>query len=126
MLQGWPWTKAFVWCLRDALYYDNNPDSFNAALVTNSSLAGMAFNIFYPFVYIIYLSVQFARVLVARTLRLLTLAGGEKKKKPDVAPNPCSLCRLKNRRCDRKLPQCLECARSGPLQSSMSICRDFR
>lgn len=108
MLQAWPSTRRLVWCLRDALY-DNNPDSFNAAFVTDGSLAGMAFNIFYPFAYIIYLSVQFARVLVARTLRLLMLTGGETK--PDAAPNPCSLCKLKNRRCDRKLPQCLECAR---------------
>ncbi|KAL7814394.1 hypothetical protein V8C26DRAFT_403675 [Trichoderma gracile] len=110
MLQDvWPSTKSLVWCLRDAFYDNTNPDSFNAALVTNSSLAGMAFNIFYPFVYIIYLSVQFARVLIARTLRLLMLTGRDKK--PDVAPNPCSLCKLKNRRCDRKLPQCLECTR---------------
>ncbi|KAL6874256.1 hypothetical protein HDV57DRAFT_504340 [Trichoderma longibrachiatum] len=108
MLQAWPSTRRLVWCLRDALY-DNNPDSFNAAFVTDGSLAGMAFNIFYPFAYIIYLSVQFARVLVARTLRLLMLTGGETK--PDAALNSCSMCKLKNRRCDRKLPQCLECAR---------------
>ncbi|TFB07092.1 hypothetical protein CCMA1212_001245 [Trichoderma ghanense] len=111
MLQVRPSTNGFIWCLRDAFCDNNdNPDSFSAALVTNSSLAGMAFNVFYPFVYIIYMSVQFARVLVARTLRLLMLTGGETKP-PDVASNPCSFCRLKNRRCDRKLPQCLECTR---------------
>ncbi|PTB68483.1 fungal-specific transcription factor domain-containing protein [Trichoderma citrinoviride] len=99
MLQVRPSTNGFIWCLRDAFYDNNNPDSFNAALVTTSSLAGMAFNIFYPFVYIIYLSVQFAELLVSRTLRLLMLTGGEKKKKqPDVASNPCLSCKLKNRR----------------------------
>ena len=121
MLQVRPSTNGFIWCLRDAFYDNNNPDSFNAALVTTSSLAGMAFNIFYPFVYIIYLSVQFAELLVSRTLRLLMLTGGEKKKKqPDVASNPCLSCKLKNRRCDRRLPQCLECTRSET--TSMVIC----
>ncbi|KAL6860867.1 hypothetical protein J3F83DRAFT_304074 [Trichoderma novae-zelandiae] len=108
MLQVRPSTNGFIWCLRDA-FCDGNPDSFNAALGTSSSLAGMAFNIFYPFVYIIYLSVQFARVLVARTLRLLMLTGREKA--GGVASTACSSCRLRRRRCDRKLPQCLECTR---------------
>ncbi|KAL7949358.1 hypothetical protein V8C42DRAFT_351003 [Trichoderma barbatum] len=71
-----PSTDGFLWRLRDA-FYESDPDSLNGTLLTSSTSVGMAFNIFYPFVYMIYISVQFTRLLVLRLFRLITLVERE-------------------------------------------------
>lgn len=102
-----PSTNGYVWCLRDALYEDNS-DSFNNTLLINSTFTGMAFNIFYPFIYLTYLSFQFARFF---SIRLFRLVMAPARGKPDLASNACLSCKTKKRRCDKNLPRCLECTK---------------